>query len=125
MNKVQVISTYLINQVTTSHFLSYSMPDFEGCSEGSPCLTVLQAQDAVLLKKCKLVCCVLCSPLRKECFVLCLQLLICPDVAPCFCASVVCLEIPHLDGLMEWLCLHVLEVSSCSDLSFWISMEWL
>jgi hypothetical protein len=79
-----------------SLLLSASITDLEGCSEGSLCLTALQAQDAVLLKKCKLVCCVLCSLLRKECFVLCLQLLLCPDVAPCFCARVGCLEIPLL-----------------------------
>ena len=106
MNKVQGILFYLVDQVTTSLLLLASMPVLEGCSEGSLCLPVLQAQDAVLLKKCKLVCCVLCSLLRKECFVLCLQLLLCPDVAPCFCARVVCLEIPHLDGVALFACVQ-------------------
>jgi hypothetical protein len=61
MNRVQGILFYLVDQVTTSLLLLASMPVLEGCSEGSLCLPVLQAQDAVLLKKCKLVCCVLCS----------------------------------------------------------------
>ena len=41
MNKVQVISFYLVNQVTTSHLLSASMTDLEGCSEGSLCLVLV------------------------------------------------------------------------------------
>ena len=69
MNRVQVILFYLVDQVMTSPLLSASMPVLEGYSEGSLFLPVLQAQDAVLL--------------RKECFVLCLLL----DLVVCSASS--------------------------------------
>ena len=55
MNRVQDILFYLVDQVTTSLLLLASMPVLEGCSEGSLCLPVLQAQDAVASSLCQVL----------------------------------------------------------------------